>query len=260
MVLTLGMSTSFIPHESDGDPMRRAHQYRGLATTVLFLLASCVSPDAAPTESGVIRPGVWAAKGAPPPADSVRLGMTVNDDAAFQIGSDGLGEYVNGVSGMQVIIDAPGNLQITPLNGNSTTPPQRRLDIRYPAGLVHTFPNQWNFKIKSNHVNNANPRIQDMAVGTSLCYNVTIAHNNQLVSYANYFNVALNAGASYALITRTSATDWIMTSGGVASTGLDCGADNMSYMTGVDLTVRKGGDFTVGLVSLPFSITLRSLP
>jgi hypothetical protein len=50
-----------------------------------------------------------------------------------------------------------------------------------------------------------------------------------------------------------------MTSGGVASTGLDCGEDNISFMDGSDLTVRKG-DFTVGLVSLPFSITLRSLP
>src|SRR5678810_1172259 len=95
MVLTLGRSMSFIPHMSAGDPMRRSHPYRGLATTVLFLLASCVSPDAAPTESRVVAPHVWAAKGGPPPSDSVRLGMTVNDDAAFQIGSDSLGEYVN---------------------------------------------------------------------------------------------------------------------------------------------------------------------
>jgi hypothetical protein len=239
--------------------MRHAHQYRGLAATALFLMASCVSPDAAPTDPGVIRPRVSAAKGGPPPSDSVRLGMTVNDDAAFQIGSDSLGEYVNGVSSMQVLIDTYGNLQITPLNANSTTPPQRRLDIRYPAGLVYTFPSQWNFKIKSNRVNNGNPRIQDMTVGASLCYNVTIAHRNQQVSYANYFNVALDPGASYALITRTSATTWSMTSGGVASTGLDCGEDNISFMDGSDLTVRKG-DFTVGLVSLPFSITLRSLP
>jgi hypothetical protein len=240
--------------------MRHAHQYRGLAATALFLLASCASPDAVPTGPKAIGPDVWPAKGGPPPQDSVRLAMTVSDDAAFQIGSDSLGEYVDGASGMRVVIDAPGNLQITPMNGSSTTPPQRRLDVRYPAGLVHTFPNQWNFKIKSDHVNNGNPRIQDMTVGTSLCYNVTIAHSDRQVSYVNYFNVALNAGASYALITRTTTTTWSMTSGGVASTGLDCGADNISYMTGTDLTVRKGGDFVVGLVSLPFSITLRSLP
>jgi hypothetical protein len=51
-----------------------------------------------------------------------------------------------------------------------------------------------------------------------------------------------------------------MVSGGVASTGLDCGTDNISHTSGTDLTVKRGGDFTVGLVSLPFSIALRSLP
>jgi hypothetical protein len=240
--------------------MRHTHQFRGLAATALVLIMSCVSPDAAPTESGVIPGGVSAAKGGPPTQDSVRLGMTVNDSATFQIGSDGLGEYVNGVSGMQVIIDAPGNLQITPLNGTSSTPPQRRLDIRYPSGLVHTFPSQWNFKIKSNRTNNGNPRIQDMTVGTSLCYNVTIAHNDQQVSYVNTYNVAVDAGVSYALVTRTSTTSWNVISGGVASTGLDCGVDNTAHVTGADLTVKRGGDFTVGPVSLPFSIALRSLP
>ena len=242
--------------------MRHAHPYRGLAATALFLMASCVSPDSAPTDPAVIKSHVWAAKGGPPPSDSVRLEMTVNDDTTFQVGSDGVGPYTDGELGMRVIIDAPGNLQITPMNGDASTPPQRRLDVRYPeerTDLGHTFPDQWNFKILSNRVNNGNPRIQDMTIGTSLCYNVAIAHRNQQVSYANYFNVALEAGASYALITRTSAATWSVTSGGTASTGLDCGVDNMAYVTGTDLTVRRGGDFTVGLVTLPFSIALRSL-
>ena len=39
--------------------------------------------------------------------------MTVNDGAAFQIASDGLGEYVNSASGMEVVIDVP-NLGIPP--------------------------------------------------------------------------------------------------------------------------------------------------
>ncbi len=104
--------------------MCHVHQYRGLAATALFLLASCISPDAGPTASRVIRPDVWAAKGGPPPSDSVRLGMTVNDAAAFQIGSDSLGEYVDGAGGMRAVIDAPGNLQITPMNANNSTPPR----------------------------------------------------------------------------------------------------------------------------------------
>jgi hypothetical protein len=256
------MFTLLISHKLDGDPMRHTY-YRGLAATAMFLLASCDSPDAAPTESEVVRPGIWAAKGGPPPQDSVRLEMTVNDDAAFQVRSDSLGKYSDGVSGMRVIIDVPGNLQITPMNANSSTPPDRRLDVRYPperTDLVHTFPDQWNFKILSNRVNNGNPRLQDMSVGASLCYNVTIAHRTQQVSYANSFNVALDAGASYALITRTSAVTWSVTSGGVASTGLDCGVDNISHMTGSDLTVKHGGDFTVGPMPLAFSITLEAKP
>lgn len=73
-------------------------------------------------------------------------------------------------------------------------------------------------------------------------------------------NVALDAGASYALVARTDATTWVITSGGAATTGLDCGVDNVMYLSGTDITVRNHGDFTVGPVSLPFSITLRAYP
>jgi hypothetical protein len=236
--------------------MRYDFKYRAVAATALFLLASCISSDATPTQPGVITPN---AKGGPPPQDSVRLAMTVSDDPALQVGSDSLGDYIDGASGMRAIIDPFGNLQITPTNANNSTPPQRRLDVRYPAGLVHTFPDQWNFKILSNRVNNGNPRLQDMTVGASLCYNFTIAHRTQQIAYVDAFNVAVDAGVSYALITRTSATTWSMTSGGTATTGLDCGVDNVMYLTGTDLTVKKG-DFTVGLASLPFSITLQALP
>jgi hypothetical protein len=230
---------------------------RGLAPTALVLLASCGSPDTMPTESRAVPSSALAAKGAP--QDSVRLGMTVSDDIALQIGSDGLGEYVNGASGMMVLIDVSGNLQISPNNANGSTPPERRLDVRYPAGLVYTYPTQKNFKFKSSRVNNGNPRIQDMAVGAALCYSVTLAHQNGQVQYENDYNVAVDPGATYALVTRTSATTWSVVSGGVASTGLDCGVDNMTFVKGTDLTVKKGG-FAVGLVSLPFSITLRALP
>lgn len=243
--------------------MRHTYQYRGLAVTAVFLMASCASPDAAPTDPAVMKPLVWAAKGGPPPPDTVRLAMTVSDDPAFQVGSDLEGDYFDGADGMRAIIDQYGNLQITPMNANNSTAPQRRLDVRYPVdsrGLVHTFPDQWNFKILSNRVNNGNPRLQDMTVGTSLCYNFTIAHRTLQIAYVDAFNVALDAGASYALVTRTDATTWVITSGGATTTGLDCGVDNMMYLSGTDLTVRNHGDFTVGLVSLPFSITLRAYP
>src|SRR4051812_38948316 len=103
--LTVGMARSCIPPTSDGDPMRPTHQYRVPAVTALFLIASCASPDAAPTDPAVITPHVWAAKGGPPPPDSVRLAMTVSDDPAFQVGSDLKGDYFDGADGMRAIID-----------------------------------------------------------------------------------------------------------------------------------------------------------
>ena len=232
-------------------------RYRNLAPLAVLLFASCSWLDATPTNPH-IRPAASAAKAAPPPPDSVLLGMTLNDSAVFQIGSDGLGEYVDGASGMMVQIDVWGNLQISPNNANSSSPPARRLDVRYPGGLVHTYPAQWNFKFKSNRTNNTNPRIQDMTVGAALCYNVTLAHQNQQVAYENDFNGL--PGSTYALITRTSATTWSAISKGVASTGLNCGVDDTTVVKSTNLTVKNSKAVTVGPVSLPFSLTLRVLP
>jgi hypothetical protein len=181
--------------------------------------------------------------------------MTVSDDPAYQVGSDGLHDYIDGADGMRAIIDQYGNLQITPLNANNSTAPLRRLAVRYLDSLAYALPDQWNFKILSNRVNNGNPRIQDMTVGTSLCYNFTIAHRTLRRSYVDAFNVALDSRVSYALVTRTDPSTWT-----IASAGAACGVDNMTYVTGTDLTVKKNGDFTVGPVSLPFSITLRVYP
>src|SRR5262245_47119700 len=115
------------------NPMRISKlQFRKPAPGALVVLASCGAPDARPTEPRAGASIALAAKGGPP-QDSVRLGMTVSDDGVLQIGSDGLGEYVNGAGGMHATIDVSGNLQITPENANSPTPPARRLDVRYPA-------------------------------------------------------------------------------------------------------------------------------
>jgi hypothetical protein len=238
--------------------MHRFLLQSGLASALL-VLAGCTWQDGVPSEPPTTRPLISAGNGGAPPKDVVGLGMTVSDDPGFRIGSDGLGEYVNGVGGMQATVDAYGNLQISPSNATSSTPPTRRLDVRHADGLVYTYPNQWNFKIKSNRTNNANPRIQDMAVGAALCYNVTIGHRTQAIAFESDFNRAISAGATYALITRTGPASWTMTSGGVATTGLDCGVDDIAFLKGTDLTVKRGA-FTIGLVNLPFSITLRSLP
>jgi len=215
-------------------------------------LAACTDTPTAPND--VDAAGALLAAKAAPARDSVLLGVTVAD-GPYQIQSDGLGEYLNGSAGMGAVIDMYGNLQISPFNATASSPPQRRLNVTYPAGQSWTFPTQWNFKIKSNTTNNGNPRIQDMAIGAALCYNVTIAHRTQAVQYVDSFNPAAYPSSSYALITRTSATTWTMTSNGPG-----CGAADVAWVTGTDLTVKRGGSFTVGAVPQAFSITLRALP
>lgn len=236
----------------------------GVIPVAFFLLAGCSSrADGGLVEPSADTPDILAAKGGgggKPAPSTVALAMTVADGSAYQVQSDGLGEYVNGVDGMGLTIDGSGNLQISAFNLTSSTPPVRRLRVSYPAGLTDTYPEQWNFKVKSNKTNNENPAIQDMAVGASLCYNVTISHATQAIAYYDNFNPALNAGASYALITRTSPSTWTMASSGVASTGLDCGVDDVAHVTGTNLAVKRNGGFTVGEVSQPFSIQLRALP
>lgn len=221
--------------------------------TFALVTLACTSTPTVPSD------GALAAKAKPVPS-VVLLGMTVTDGSSYQIQSDGLGEYVNGVDGMTVMIDDSGNLQITPANASGTNPPARRLNIIYPPGQTWTFPQQLNFKIKSNKTNNGNPRIQDMGVGVSLCYNVTIAHRTAAVAYTDNFNPAAFPSSTYALISRTSATAWTIQSSGMASTGLDCGVDNTAWVTGTDLTAKHGGDFTVGAVTENLSIALRALP
>jgi hypothetical protein len=238
------------------NPLRFPRAFVGLIPATIALLASCsIGPDAGPMEpaSGG---GLVAALGKPQ-QDSVILAMTVTDGSPYQVQSDGLGEYRNGVAGMEVVIDGYGNLQISPNNANSSTPPVRRLHVSYPTNLTDTYLNQWNFKIKtsgpSGHI-----RIQDLAVGQSVCLYVTISHMTQAIAYQDLFD--RNLGASYGLVTRTSPTTWTAVSKGVDSSGLNCGADDLTYVQGSDLTVKRGGGFTVGLLTQPFSIALRVYP
>lgn len=198
-------------------------------------------------------------KGAPA-ADSVRLAMQVADGSSYRIQSDGLGEYVNGVSGMNAVIDATGNLQITPANATGSQRAERRLNISYASGQRSTFEQQLNFKIKSNRTNNGNPRLQDMTVGSALCYNVTIAHRDSAVQFVGSYNPAAYPSSSYALVTRTGSATWTVQSHGTAITGLACGAPDTAWVTGTNLLVKRGGDFTVGSESQAFRFDLRALP
>ena len=222
------------------------------------VLIACVDPstELAPKASTEVRR--FGKTG--PLADSVRLAMRVTDLSTYQVQSDGLGEYLHGIAGMVVLIDATGNLQITPANATGTLPPVRRLNVSYASGLRWTFPKQVNFKIKSNKTNNGNPRIQDMAVGSALCFNVTIAHRDDAVQFVDTFNPAAYPSSSYALVTRISSTAWTVESRGVATGGFACGAPDTAWVTWTDLLAKRGGSFTVGAEAQAFHIDLRALP
>lgn len=225
---------------------------RSLVLSAVVLLGACGPNDAAPTAPGAV------AYSRPQP--SVPLAMTV-DDGANQIQSDGLGEYVDGTQGMMVQIDQYGNLQISPNNASSGTPPQRtlRFDYNSPVDPLNTYrpvdSPQWNFKIKSNLVNNGNPRIQDLALNASGCYNVTIAHLVQTISYEDAFNPAALPQSTYAYITRTGVAPdtWTMVTNGPCPLNA-----NVAALSSPDNS-KHGGTVLRGYYYQQFSIHLRAL-
>jgi hypothetical protein len=116
------------------------------------------------------------------------------------------------------------------------------------------------FKITANRTNDGNPRLQDMAVGSAPCYNVSIAHRDYAVQLVNRYNPAAYAASTYVLVARNSINSWTLASRGGATTGVACGAPDMAWVTGTDLLVKRGGAFTVGATAQAFLIELRALP
>lgn len=242
---------------------------RASRISMLLLIAACQDPSfnpMAPTTPGPTLSKLPAAK----PAPSTSIAMIVDDVATsgvYRIRSDGLGEYRNGVDGMQVEIDQYGNLQITPVNANSSAPPIRTLTFDYGAPIdpLNTYvPDaspQWNFKILSNKVNNGNPRIQDLGIGANpvgACYNVTIAHRTLANAYRDNFNVASDPSAGYVSITRTSVTpaQW-----DVISDGGSCAVNpNWAGVYSQDLTRRNPPLVSRGYYDQRFSLHLRAYP
>jgi hypothetical protein len=190
----------------------------------------------------------------------IPIAVTIDDvgpAGPSRIRSDGLDEYVDGQQGMQAIIDQFGNLQITPQNGG-TTPADRSVvfDFTVPADPLNTYrPNvsgQINFKILT--IDYDNPRIQDLGVGQSACYRATFAFRNLTTHHQANFSAAYDPQASYALITRTSASMWTMVTDG------SCGAHpTWALVKSQDLTRKNAPLVSRGNYSLPFSIHFRAL-
>jgi len=180
-----------------------------------------------------------------------------------RIRSDGLGDYVDGEQTMVAFIDQFGNLEIGPDNADPSTPtPSRRsvvFDFSAPADPLNTYrPDlslQTNFKILTNNV--GLPRIQDLGInGTpvSACYRLTFAFRDVTTHHRVEFNPAINAQASFALITRTGASTW------TAGQSTQCGANpTWGSVRSQDL-VRKNAPLVFrGIYSLPLSMRIRAL-
>jgi len=197
-------------------------------------------------------------------AISIPISAEVKDTGpagANRIQSDGLGEYVNGAQGMTAEIDSYGNLQISPNNANSTTPPQRTLkfDFSAPIDPLNAYrpdeSGQWNFKIKTTVF--GNPRIQDLGVNgnpVSACYNATIAHENSKTHHRAIFNPSSDPMSTSAFITRTTASPatWAVVSDG------PCPHPNAGGVWSQDLVKRNAPLVFRGYYDLRFSIVLRA--
>ena len=197
------------------------------------------------------------------PQPAIPIAVTVDDaDLAgpYRIQSDGLGEYVNGQAGMSAIIDDVGNLQITPQNGDGTTPAERRLvfDFSQPAIPSNTYrpdvSGQINFKIGSI---GAGPRIQDLGMNgnpVAGCYLVWFAFRNLTTHHRIWFNTSIDAGATLAYITRMSASTWTMVSDGPCGANASWGAVQSQDLTRKNAPLVFRGDYV-----MRFSVRFRTL-
>jgi hypothetical protein len=237
-----------------------------LSTLAAFVVGACTGIDSINGTGAGSGPKIAMTAAAAPSKNVVLpIAMQVMDagpSGAYKITSDGLGEYVDGLQGMTVEIDSYGNLQITPLNGTSSTPPQRtlRFDFSAPTDPLNSYrpdeSGQLNFKIKTNAV--GLPRIQDLGVNgnpASACYSATIAHNNGTTHHRAIFNPASDPSSTRALITRTSISPaaWTMVSDSQCPV-----TANVAGVWSQDL-VRKNAPLVFrGYYNLQFSIQLRA--
>jgi len=232
---------------------------RFFALTMVLVLAACGETDRALTAPADEAPGGPSL--AKPASDSVRIAVTVATGGGNRIQGDGLGEYVHGLQGMQAVIDATGGLQIAPNNANSTTPPQRTLGFDYsapidPLNSYHpSVAGQWNFKIKVNRINTGNPRIQDLAVSASGCYNADIYHWTPTTVFRDNFNLALDPQGTTVYITRTSPTTWTMVSNGACLLNA-----NAAGLRSQDRVAKNAPWVFRGYYNQQFSISFRALP
>ncbi len=190
-------------------------------------------------------------------APNVRLGVTVSD-AGSRIRSDGSGEYIDGVAGVSSYIDGVGNLHFNP--GGTSRSLIVDFSVQVSGAPFTPVPNTGLIQML-NQTNGAvlpEPKLTDLAVGTSACYPVSFGYQTATTQTRMFFHSTTeNYAASpsiYGYITRTSPTTWT-----VVSNGSCPGTADLAGVTyNPDTRIRKGPTLT-GYFSLPFSMTLRAL-
>jgi hypothetical protein len=198
-------------------------------------------------------------------APSVPLGITVEDGTAagpYMVRSDGGGEYIHGLETVIAEIDGFGNLQFRVL---VTPTPARTLTIDHSAPFdsgntyMPSSQGQTNFTIKTSKVNNDNPSLADLGIGSnpaSGCYSTTIAYSDGTTSYQSWFNTDVTAGSTFVRISRasTSPSIWTMVADG------SCGST--PYSAGLKTQLLSGKKPPLvfrGYYDLRLSIVFRAL-
>jgi len=190
------------------------------------------------------------------PTQEIPIAFTVSDAAPNRIRSDGLGEYVDGPS-VSAVLDHVGNLQITGIT--------RRVVFDYSGAQVtgaaytpDTTGMQGMRIVSQNNVTPSVPRMQDMTVGSTACYGLTIPYTNgaqQQVRhlYHGYQEAPQTSSSVHVFVTRTSATTWSVTSSGPCPVNSD-----WAGVWTID-NVKKAQFVFRGYFNLPFSMTFRTL-
>jgi len=234
---------------------------------VAVLLSACQAAPTAPTEMELTPLFAASGKGGGPPKEQpVSLRMTVlgsGPSGSYHIRGDGQGAYVDGQQGMLVQIDVSGNLQISPANAQSSSPPERTLtfDFSAPVDPTNTYSpdesGQWNWKIKTG--NYQNYRIQDLGVNgnpVSACFSSTIAHNNQVLHHRAIFNPASDPSSTLVYVTRTSVSPPAWT---VISDGPCIGSANVAGVWSQDLVAKRAPLVFRGYFDQGLSLLLEGL-
>ena len=194
----------------------------------------------------------------------VSLKVTIND-AGYNITSDGKGDYVNGVDYVQAILDQSGTFAFNTLNSSSPKNVGKRwvnYNFNNPVDPTNTY------RPTPDHLHNYHFSTGGSIYGTNPfipLQNLGINGNpateciymgNSVANSATTWRVSFHKGnedtadgpAAFAVVTRTSATQWMITPMG-----------NCSPNSNIAALRNDDGTVLYGYYYIPFSFTLTKI-